>query len=215
MSARIKGVMMILSDDTIKILAKRTDDIGLSTRTSKTLYHDNIHYVAQLATYDARELLSVPNFGKRGLREIENFFQANNLQMAMLERDAISINFSKEFGSALWNKRYRSSDAEGLAAIKAQDDLVLEMLRSNFSEQGYKRKAAAREAYNHADEVFARRTAILSNWLFHNMPASVKEKGLSAEFLESVVTDRDVVQTIETVLTQAVTEKLNRDGGPA
>lgn len=206
---------MILSDDTIKILAKRTDDIGLSTRASKTLYHDNIHYVAQLAGMRAGELLRIPNFGEACLREIETFFEANNIKLGMLEYDPVEFNFPAEFTSALWTKRYRKSDDKVEAVIKAQDDLALEMLRSNYNEEGHNRKTAARDAYNHSDAVFARRTAILSNWLIYNLPSSVKEKGLSPEFLQAVVTDRETVEKIEAVLTQAVAEKLNREGGPA
>lgn len=62
-------------------LARRLDDVDLSVRASNCLKNINIKYVSELFQYSATDLMRIPNFGKKSLREIEAVFEAEGLTL--------------------------------------------------------------------------------------------------------------------------------------
>lgn len=203
---------MILSDDVIKILATRIDEMGVSNHTRNAMFRDRFFYAADVAAMNRNQLARIPQFGVMAIQEVETFFQRHGLQPGFLE-DGAPFDLPEGFFEAM-HKRIKRSRQDVDPLIVAGDAQVLKVLKSRYSQEAHD-KRLAEQAYDPARAAFLRRTEILSNWLMHNLPPSIAEKGLAPEFLNAVVTDEKVVGEIEGVLVRAVDEKLNREGGPA
>lgn len=57
------------------------DELVLSVRTEHCLKNDNIRTVAELCAKTRSELLRIPNFGRKSLREVEELLQAMGLTL--------------------------------------------------------------------------------------------------------------------------------------
>ena len=63
-----------------------------SVRTRNVLKNENINLLSELVSYNKYELLRIPNFGRRSLKEIEAFLSNLNLNLGMFldEEDILS-----------------------------------------------------------------------------------------------------------------------------
>lgn len=75
------------------ILDQQIDKLDLSTRTVNALcnwgcpfengrrFHDPINTIAELIAYSETELLCVPNFGRKSLKEVKEFLVSHGLRL--------------------------------------------------------------------------------------------------------------------------------------
>lgn len=57
------------------------DELNLTTRVRNTLWDVKIHYIEELAQYSERELVKIPNLGRKGLNEIRERLTACGLAL--------------------------------------------------------------------------------------------------------------------------------------
>ena len=65
-----------------KLCARLVDDLELSVRSSNCLRRENIQTVGELITYSETDLLHIPHFGRRSLREVKEVVHNLGLKLA-------------------------------------------------------------------------------------------------------------------------------------
>lgn len=73
----------IINHSINKNLNKKIEELDFSIRVKKCLKMDNIIYVHQLVQETEASLLRTPNFGRKSLKEVKQFFAENSLKFDM------------------------------------------------------------------------------------------------------------------------------------
>ncbi len=105
------------------------NDWPLSVRTSNALKNENITFVGDLLLYDQNKLLSITNFGRKSLNELEELMKENNINWNSVEVDAPqwfdkrevlldAIKMKKDKGA------YLESNTKGLKSLLRNSDNV-------------------------------------------------------------------------------------------
>ena len=63
-----------------KVLSMEVDELCLSIRSLNCLKYDDIIYIGDLVQKSEGELLRIPNFGKKSLKEIKEILQEDELK---------------------------------------------------------------------------------------------------------------------------------------
>ncbi len=62
-------------------LSMRLTSANMDTRARNALRTENIHTLADLILKTEKQLLKIPNFGRKSLREVKEFLSAKNLTL--------------------------------------------------------------------------------------------------------------------------------------
>ena len=77
---KTKG-QQILQEDLASVLARRVDNLELSTRSRNALQAEDIYYLDELVEKTKLELSKIPNLGKKSLTEIETVLATMDLEL--------------------------------------------------------------------------------------------------------------------------------------
>ena len=90
--------------DNADLLRRKLSDTILSIRAVNALHSHSVDRVADLVTIDKKDLLRMRNFGRKTLRDVEDFLDANQLAFGMnIPHDFLSDNFKHQW---LTERRY-------------------------------------------------------------------------------------------------------------
>lgn len=113
------------------ILSKRVTELELTVRAHNCLMNWNIVYVGDLIRKTPRELLRIPNMGKKSLAVIEEELERYDLRLGMEDRDIVDEQHGsraddlENFIRIMWLLRYRGIGSVGELTRKTGDELLV------------------------------------------------------------------------------------------
>ena len=85
---RLKNINSVITEEMkkieelyfYKVLSREVDELELSVRSMNCLKNDNIIYIGDLVQKSEGEMLRMPNFGRKSLRELKEVLQEGELK---------------------------------------------------------------------------------------------------------------------------------------